>query len=135
VDMIGPTLEVGNRTEKFCALTIIDLVTHLIEIVRVNNTTTATVAAHFGNAWFTRYPTRLDCYTVTTYNLVARQRRITSKCIHCVLRQCNPSRGLNDADALVDATLANAMYAMRSSFHSGLRTAPWSVSFSIATWL
>jgi hypothetical protein len=78
-----------------------------------------------------------NCYTVTTYNLVAQQQRITSKCIHCVLRQCNPSGGLNDADALVDATLANAMHAMRASFHSGLRTTPWSIRFSIAiaTWL
>jgi uncharacterized protein YfaQ (DUF2300 family) len=31
--------------------------------------------------------------------------------------------------ALVDAALANAMYAMRASFHSGLRTTPWSVRF------
>jgi hypothetical protein len=60
VDIMGPTLEVGDRTEKFSTLTIIDLVTHLIEIVHVNNTTTATVAAHFGNVWFTRYPARLE---------------------------------------------------------------------------
>jgi hypothetical protein len=60
VDMIGPTLEVGSQTENFSALMIIDLVTHLIKIVRVNNTATATVAAHFGNAWFTRYPARLE---------------------------------------------------------------------------
>jgi hypothetical protein len=46
-----------------------------------------------------------------------------------VLRQWNPSGGLNDADALVDAALANAMYTMRASFHSGLRTTPWSISF------
>jgi hypothetical protein len=60
VDMIGPTLEVGDRTETFRALMIIVLVTHLIEIVCVNNTTTATVAAHFGNMWFACYPTRLE---------------------------------------------------------------------------
>jgi hypothetical protein len=60
MDMIGPTLEVGDRTEKFRALMIIDLVTHLVEIVCVNNTTIATVAAHFVNAWLARYPTRLE---------------------------------------------------------------------------
>jgi hypothetical protein len=59
--MIGPwTLEIGNRTEKFRALTIINLVTHLVEIVCVNNKTTATVAAHFGNVWLAHYPTRLE---------------------------------------------------------------------------
>jgi hypothetical protein len=61
VDMIGPwTLELGDRTEKFCALTITNLVTNLIKIVCVNNKTTATVTAHFVNAWLARYPTRLE---------------------------------------------------------------------------
>jgi hypothetical protein len=32
-----------------------------------------------------------------------------------VLRQWNPPAGLNDAHALVDAALANAMYAMRAT--------------------
>jgi hypothetical protein len=57
VDMLGPwTLEVGNRTEKFSALTNIDLVTNLVEIVRVNNKTTSAVTAHFVNAWLACYP-------------------------------------------------------------------------------
>jgi Integrase zinc binding domain len=57
VDMIGPwTLEVGNRKEKFSALTIIDLVTNLVEIVRVNSKTTAVITAHFVNTWLARYP-------------------------------------------------------------------------------
>jgi hypothetical protein len=37
-----------------------------------------------------------------------------------VLRQWNPPAGLNDTHALGDAALANAMYATRASFHSGL---------------
>jgi hypothetical protein len=60
VDMISPwTLEVGNRTKKFSTLTIIDLVTHLVEIC-VNNKTTVAVTAHFDNAWLACYPTRLE---------------------------------------------------------------------------
>jgi hypothetical protein len=55
VDMIGPTLKVGDRTEKLRALTIIDLVIHLIEIVRVNNTTSATVTRVM------RYPKPVSC--------------------------------------------------------------------------
>jgi hypothetical protein len=62
MDMIGPwTLEVGDRTEKFSALTIIDLVTTLVEIVRVNNKTTAAVTAHFVNAWLACYPKPMSC--------------------------------------------------------------------------
>jgi hypothetical protein len=45
-----------------------------------------------------------------------------------VLSQWNPPSGLNDAHALVDAALANAMYATRASFHSGLQT-PGALAF------
>jgi hypothetical protein len=62
VDMIGAwTLEVGNRTEKFRALTIIDLVMNLVEIVRVNNKTTSAKTAHFVNAWLAHYPKPVSC--------------------------------------------------------------------------
>jgi hypothetical protein len=57
VDMIGPwTLEVGDRNVKFIALTIIDLVTNLVEIVCVNNKMSSAVTAHFVNVWLACYP-------------------------------------------------------------------------------
>jgi hypothetical protein len=62
VDMIGPwTLEVSDRTEKSSALTIIDLVTNLVEIACVNNKTTAAVTAHFVKTWLTCYPKPMSC--------------------------------------------------------------------------
>jgi transposase InsO family protein len=62
VDMIGPwTTEVGNRKERFSTLTIIDLVTNLVEIVCVTNKTSAAVTAHFVNAWLTHYPKPMSC--------------------------------------------------------------------------
>jgi RNase H-like domain found in reverse transcriptase/Integrase zinc binding domain len=49
VDMIGPwTLEVSDRNKKFSALTIINLVTNLVEIVCVNSKTTAAITATRG---------------------------------------------------------------------------------------
>jgi hypothetical protein len=39
------------------------------------------------------------------------------------------SSRLNDAHALVDAALANTMYATRASFHSGLHTTPGALAF------
>jgi transposase InsO family protein len=164
MDMIGPwTLEVGDRTEKFSALTIIDLVTNLVEIVLVNNKTTAAVTAHFINAWLARYPKPMSCvhdpgseFLGWNFQEMLHCNNIVSRCTTTknpqanaiceqmhqsvsnslrVLKQWNPPAGLNDAHALVDAALANAMYATRASFHSGLRTTPWSVRFSIATWL
>jgi hypothetical protein len=62
VDMIGPwTIEVGNRKEKFSTLTIIDLVTNLVEIICVTNKTSAAVTAHFVNAWLAHYPKPMSC--------------------------------------------------------------------------
>jgi hypothetical protein len=53
VDMIGPwTID---KTEKFSTLTIIDLVTNLVEIVHVMNKTSAAITAHFVNVWLTCY--------------------------------------------------------------------------------
>jgi hypothetical protein len=46
-----------------------------------------------------------------------------------VSRQWNPPAGLNDAHALVDAALANAMYATCASFHNGLQTTPGALAF------
>jgi transposase InsO family protein len=157
MDMIGPwTLEVGNRTEKFSALTIINLVTNLIEIVCVNNKTTATVA-HFVNAWLTSYPKPMSCvhdpgseFLGWNFQEMLHRNNILSHCTTTknpqanaickqmqqsvgnslrVLKQWNPPAGLNDAHALVDAALANAMYATHASFHSGLRTTPGALAF------
>jgi hypothetical protein len=62
VDMIDPwTIEVGDRTEKFSALTIIDLVTNLVEIVRVTYKTSAAITAHFVNAWLACYLKPMSC--------------------------------------------------------------------------
>jgi hypothetical protein len=41
-----------------------------------------------------------------------------------MLKQWNPPAGLNNAHALIDAAVANAMYTTRASFHRGLRTTP-----------
>jgi hypothetical protein len=57
-DLIGPwELKVGNETHSFSALTIIDLVTNLTEIVRIENKTAAPhVTLQFENTWLARYP-------------------------------------------------------------------------------
>jgi hypothetical protein len=48
VDTIGPwTLQVGNQQVEFKALTIIDHVSNLVELVRVDNGTVAHVGLQF----------------------------------------------------------------------------------------
>jgi hypothetical protein len=57
VDLIGPwTVSIGDRELKFSALTMIDMVTNLVEIVRIDNKSAAHVAMHFENTWLSRYP-------------------------------------------------------------------------------
>jgi transposase InsO family protein len=158
MDMIGPwTLEVGNQSEKFSALTIIDLVTNLVEIVCVNNKTSATITAHFINTWLACYPKPISCvhdpgseFLGWNFQEMLHHNNILSRCTTTknpqanaiceqmhqsvsnslrVLKQWNPPAGLNNAHALIDAALANAMYATRASFHSGLKTTTGALAF------
>jgi hypothetical protein len=57
VDLIGLwTLSIGNQKLKFSALTIIDMVTNLVEVIRIDNKSAARVAMHYENTWLSRYP-------------------------------------------------------------------------------
>ena len=61
VDLIGPwTVSIGNKTLKFMALTMIDMVTNLVEVVRIDNKSAAHVAMHFENTWLSKYPRPLN---------------------------------------------------------------------------
>jgi hypothetical protein len=159
VDLIGPwTLEVANQEVTFNALTIIDLVTNLVELVRLDNKTAAHVATKFINTWLARYPKPISCiydqgpefYGWAFYNMLDRydiERHPTStknpqanaicERMHQsvgnslrILRKWTPPAGVIDANTLVDSALANAMYAMRASFHSGLQTTPGAMAFN-----
>jgi Integrase zinc binding domain len=158
VDMIGPwTLEVSDRKEKFSALTIIDLVTNLVETVHVNSKTTAAITAHFVSTWLACYPKPMSCvhdpgleFIGWNFQEMLHRNNIQSRCTTTknpqataiceqmhqsvgnslrVLQQWNPPAGLNDAHALVDTALANAMYATRASYHSGIQTTPGALAF------
>jgi hypothetical protein len=127
------------------------MVTNLVKIVCVNNKTTAAVTAHFVNARLARYPKPMSCVhdpgleflgwnfqemLLYRNNILSRctttknpQANAICKQMHQsisnslrVLKQWNPPAGLNNTHALVDAALANAMYATRASFHSSLKT-------------
>ena len=145
VDLIGPwTLQVGNERMKFHALTIIDLVTNLIEVVRLDNKTDEHVALQFTNTWLARYPKPASCVydqggefigwafqSMLDRNQIER-RPTTAKNPQCnaicermhqsvgnslrVLRQMNPPLGANTPQALLDSAIANAMYATRACF-------------------
>jgi transposase InsO family protein len=160
VDTIGPwTLKVAGITIPFYALTIIDIVTNLVELVRLDNTkTSAHVALMFDNTWLSRYPRPMTCihdqggeFTGYAFQQKLQQHQIKARPITAKNPQANaicermhqvigntlrtlstahPPDGITTANRLVDTALAMCMYATRAAVHSGLKASPGSLAFS-----
>ena len=158
VDLIGPwTLNVAGQELKFLALTIIDTVTNLTEIVRIHAPTSAHVALQFENTWLARYPRPSHClhdqggeFTGYAFQQMLLRNGIHDHCstsrnpqanslcerMHLVvgnalraLSTLNPPAGIVEANQLVDTALANAMFAHRSAFNSAIKTTPGGLAF------
>jgi hypothetical protein len=57
VDLIGPwIIQVCNKPYEFNALTVIDTVTNLVELVRIDEKTLAHMARKYSLVWSSRYP-------------------------------------------------------------------------------
>jgi transposase InsO family protein len=157
-DTIGPwTVQVGNQRIEFKALTIIDTVTNLVELVRLDNGSAAHAALQFENTWLARYP-RPDSVIhdqgtefvgfhfqqmlqrngirprpTTVKNPQANA--ICERMHHTVgntlrtLATLNPPNGADTANRLVDTALANCMFATRATVHGSLQTTPGGIAF------
>jgi hypothetical protein len=158
LDLIGPwVLRIGDESMSFHALTIIDLVTNLVEIVRLDNKTSDHVAMHFVNTWLARYPKPVSCvhdqggefigwgfqamldrYDIKSRPTTSKNPQANSICERMhqtvgnslrVLRHFNPPAGAQTPEALLDTALANAMYATRASYSATLMTTPGAMAF------
>ena len=158
VDLIGPwTLTISDETIQFTALTIIDMVTNIVELVRLDNKTSDHVANQFVNTWLARYPkpssciydqgsefigwgfqAMLDRYDIQRRPTTVKNPQANAICERMhqavgnslrVLRQLNPPAGAQTPQALLDTALANAMYATRSSYNSAILTTPGAMAF------
>jgi hypothetical protein len=57
VDLLGPwTVQVRGTPHTFDALTVIDTVTNLVELVRVDCKNSDHIMRNFAQCWLTRYP-------------------------------------------------------------------------------
>ena len=57
IDFMGPwSLEFQGKEIKISALTCIEPVTNLVELIRIENKTARHVAQQFSNVWLARYP-------------------------------------------------------------------------------
>jgi len=62
VDLIGPwKIPIQNKVYEFNALTSIDPVTNLTELVRIENKTSEHVRMKFEQSWLARYPWPRNC--------------------------------------------------------------------------
>ena len=62
VDLIGPwAIKVGNEEVEFNALTYIDPVTNLVEIIRINEKTAEHCSQQFKDLWLLHYPRPNQC--------------------------------------------------------------------------
>jgi hypothetical protein len=142
---------------KFHALTIIDLVTNLVEIIRLDNKTTQHTSIQFVNTWLASYPKPTSCiydqggefmewpfqemlvrHNIQRRPTTAKNPRANAICKRMhqsignnlwILRKWLPPDGVDNAKKLVDTALANAMYATCASFHSGIGTTPGALAF------
>jgi len=158
VDLIGPwELSIGGHVMSFQALTIIDTVTNLVELVRLDNKTSSNVALQFENTWLARYPRPMRCIhdqgkeftgysfqsmlnrhnidarSITTKNpqanaICERMHQTVGNSLRAMAR-LNPPDGVTTANQMVDTALADCMYATRAALHGTLRNSPGSLSF------
>lgn len=62
VDLIGPwSLKIGDKETSFSALTVIDTVTNLVELICIDNKSSSHFSRQFEMVWLSRYSRPLTC--------------------------------------------------------------------------
>jgi hypothetical protein len=159
VDLIGPwTDQVCGRPNKFEVLTVIDTVTNLVELVRIDRKDLDHIMQKFAQCWLTRYPWP-HCYihdpggefTGQEFQTLLQNCHIRDVCTTAKNPQSNavckrmhqivgnvlrtllhgkPPPDMASAKEYVKETLSIAMHAMRAAIHSTLGSSPGSLTFN-----
>lgn len=158
VDLIGPWhITVNGVDLEFKALTCIDPVLNIAELVRINNQSSPHVAMRFENEWLSRYPRPETCvhdpgpeFVGTAFQrilwlngikgrptsvknpqanaIVERLHQTVANSLRTLAHGHNIAN-LQDAQDLMDTALATASYAVRSAIHRTLRASPGALVF------
>jgi len=148
VDSIGPwTIQVSGKDVQFRALTMLEPVTNLIEIVSRTGTTSKESAILFENHWLSWYPRPChcihdqgsefkykfqDCLTLVGIDSRSTSARTptansliesTHKTIGQIIRTyvaVRPLNSYNEAQHLVDSSFVTAMHALRCASNESL---------------
>ena len=158
VDMIGPwKIEINQNEYNFRALTCIDSIINLPEIILVNEATSQTVANAFEDEWLSRYPSPRRCLhdngneflslhfmnmlernniqsVPTTIknpqsNAIVERMHQTINTMIAISLQENPPRSFEESAQLVSRKCAAAQYAIRATVHSRLHYSPGELAF------
>jgi hypothetical protein len=158
VDLIGPwKITINGQELIFNALTCIDPVTNLSELIRINNRSAAHVAVRFENEWLSRYPRPLCCIhdqgpefmgadfqrilllngikdVATTIKnpqanaVCERMHQTVTNILRPLLHAHFPTTA-QTANDIIDTALATASYASRASLHRTLHISPGALVF------
>ena len=158
VDMIGPwTVKIKNVEYKFRALTCIDTIICLPEIIPVPNATSRTVAEAFEDNWLSRYPTPGRClhdngneflgYEFSTMlmknniksvptsvknpqaNAIVERLHQTISTMIAISLQENPPTEVDTVSTLIHRKCMAAQFAYRATKHSVLNFSPGELAF------
>jgi Integrase zinc binding domain len=158
LDLIGPwTVTVHEQQIFVNALTCIDPVTCLAEVVWIDNKTAMHVANKFQNNWLARYPRPYRCVhdngqeflgyhfqqmlllngiqdvTTTIKNpqanaICERMHQTVGNLLRSLLHSYLPQNVAN-ANELIDSALATAMHALCATVHRSLEVSPGALVF------
>ena len=158
VDLIGPwTIKVGDQDLEFNALTCIDPVTNLVEMIRIDRKTAAHVSQQFANTWLSQYPRPNKCIhdnggefigwefqqllqqvgiedkPTTSRNPQAnavceRMHQTVANVLRTTLATYQPAN-LEQANQIVENALATAVYATRCAVSQSIGTSPGNLVF------
>ena len=155
IDLIGPwKVKVGSKVCEFNALTCIDTVSNLVELVRIDNKTATHIRDKFSQTWLCRYPRPIRCVhdkggefidrefqwllemfsikdicsTSTSKNpqsnAICERMHQTVENVLRILVHSNPTNNMSSVKDIVDDALATAMHAMRTTVATTLGIAP-----------
>jgi transposase InsO family protein len=158
VDLIGPWhIKIPTHELEFWALTCIDPVTNLTELIRIENKTSEHIAQQFRNAWLSRYPRPVACvydnggeFTGFPFQDLLYRAAIQPKCITVKNPQANaicermhqtvgqvlrtilhgqPVPNMQQAHHVIDSALATAMHVTRTAVSRSMGISPGELVF------
>jgi transposase InsO family protein len=159
-DLVGPwKINVRGKEIEFNALTIIDTVTNLVELVRIKKKTSEHVARRFAQSWLARYPWPERCihdnggeftgwefqkllqdssvgdvptssYNPQANSICERMHQTMGNVLRTLLHGREAPKTIESAEELIDEALSITMHSMRSSVHTTLGSSPGALVFN-----